>query len=130
MENNQMQNQMQKLKLRLSNNLYNELTTHVLKTTLDNYKELQKSNPSISCMSGSMYRCTIMNDLYDVLIYMLDDMDIAIIKSLYNNYKDKLLYTLYQHYLKLDYASNNFDDLADMINEWIDKNITIVESEG
>lgn len=123
-------NQLQKLRLKLSNNLYDELTTHVLKTTLDNYRELQKSKPSVSAMSSQMYKCTIMNDLYDVLIYMLCDLNNTTIKSLFDNYKDKLLYTLYQYYLKLDYASTDFDDLFDMINAWIDKNITIVESEG
>ena len=117
------ENQVQKLRLKLSNNLYDELTTHVLKTTLDNYKELQKSKPSVSAMSSQMYKCTIMNDLYDVLIYMLCDLDLITIKNLLDNYKDKLLYTLYQHYLKLDYTSNNFDDLVDLINMWIDKNI-------
>lgn len=116
-------NQLQKLRLKLSNNLCDELTTHVLKTTLDNYKELQKSKPSVSAISGAMYKCTIMNDLYDVLIYMLCDLDLGTIKNLLDNYKDKLLYTLYQHYLKLDYTSNNFDDLVDLINMWIDKNI-------
>lgn len=116
-------NQLQKLRLKLSNNLYDELTTHVLKTTLDNYRELQKSKPSVSAMSSQMYKCTIMNDLYDVFIYMMDDLDLSTIKNLFDNYKDKLLYTLYQYYLKLDYTSNNFYDLIDMINAWIDKNI-------
>lgn len=116
-------NQLQKLRLKLSNNLYDELTTHVLKTTLDNYRELQKSKPSVSAMSSQMYKCTIMNDLYDVFIYMMDDLDLSTIKNLFDNYKDKLLYTLYEYYLKLDYTSNNFYDLIDMINAWIDKNI-------
>ena len=127
MEDNQTLNQVQKLRLELSNNLYDELTTHILKTTLDNYKELQKSKPGIAYMSSQMYKCTIMNDLYDVFIYMMDDLDLSTIKNLFDNYKDKLLYTLYRHYLKLDYTSNNFYDLIDMINAWIDKNI---ESEG
>lgn len=122
--------QMQKLRLKLSNNLCDELTTHILKTTLDNYKELQKSNPSIPSMSSKMYRCTIMSDLYDTFIYMMDNMNISTIQYLLDNYKDKLLYALYEYYLKLDYARGNFEDLFDMINEWIDKNINVdVESE-
>lgn len=118
-----------KQKLNLRDNLYNELETTIVKTTLDNYNELNKpeASPSsiISNISANMYKCTGMNELYDTLIYMIDNMEVAKVEFLLNNYKNKLLSVLYQVYLKHDYARSDFDSLVDLINEWIDKNVTI-----
>lgn len=120
----------QKLNLsnNLSNNLYNELEATIVKTTLDNYTELNKPSKEssiISNISANMYKCTGMNDLYDALVYMIDDMESSTIEFLLDNYKNKLLSVLYQVYLKHDYARSDFDSLVDLINEWIDKNVTI-----
>ena len=121
MENNQ--------KLNLRDNLYNELEATIIKTTLDNYNELNKpaSSPTsiISNISANMYKCTGMNELYDTLIYMIDDMESSTIEFLLDNYKNKLLSTLYQVYLKHDYARSDFDSLVDLINNWIDKNVQV-----
>ena len=118
-----------KQKLNLRDNLYNELETTIVKTTLDNYTELNKpeSSPSdiISNISANMYKCTGMNELYDTLIYMIDDMESSRVEFLLDNYKNKLLDALYGVYLKHDYARSDFDSLVDLINEWIDKNVII-----
>ena len=114
-------------KLNLSNNLYNELEATIVKTTLDNYTELNKPESSassiISNMSANMYKCTGMNELYDTLIYMIDDMESSTIEFLLDNYKNKLLSVLYEVYLKHDYARSDFDSLVYLINEWIDKQV-------
>ena len=118
-----------KQKLNLSMGLYNELETTIIKTTLDNYTELNKPESSassiISNISANMYKCTGMNELYDALVYMMDDMESSVVEFLLDNYKNKLLSVLYQVYLKHDYARSDFDSLVDLINNWIDKNVTI-----
>lgn len=117
-----------KQKLNLSMGLYNELEATIVKTTLDNYNELNKPSREtsiISNISANMYKCTGMNDLYDTLLYMIDDMEVAKVEFLLDNYKNKLLSVLYQVYLKHDYARSDFDSLVGLINEWIDKNVTM-----
>lgn len=120
MENNQ--------KLNLSMGLYDELEATIVKTTLDNYTELNKPSAESSIISNivaNMDKCTAMNDLYDTLIYMMDDMESSTIEFLLDNYKNKLLSVLYEVYLKHDYARSDFDSLVGLINEWIDKNVTM-----